>query len=146
MENEHIPHYHYNEEALEAAIEALPEALHLPARKFITLLQDESVTEVNLNGHQVVKTRRAGKRSSDTELGFINRSSYLAFVNEFLLHLSNTKSRISEVREDKQFIAEGFMSIPESPNSLVPMFMPIHIVGPPVQAEVMVTIAKKGNV
>lgn len=131
-----------NEEAtIKDNINKLPIFAIMAADKIVSLLENEDITEVIINGPNQALFRKNGERFFLNGIDFQDIETYHLFINSVILPMTNTADRIGET----SYLIEGQMELsdPEDPNNVI--YARVHIVAPPAVESAKVTIAKKAR-
>jgi pilus assembly protein CpaF len=131
-----------NEElSIKDSINKLPIFAIMAADKIVSLLENEEITEVIINGPNQALFRKNGERFFLNGIDFQDIDTYHMFINNVILPMTNTADRIGET----SYLIEGQMELsdPEDPNNVI--YARVHIVAPPAVESAKVTIAKKAR-
>lgn len=109
--------------------------------KLLAKLGEDGVSEILMNGKDKIFLKKEGQRFYLNEITFPTDEIYHEVINEILLPLSRTKSKIGESAN----LIEGRFEMEDPLDRDNKIFARIHIIAPPAVKAAKVTIAKKSR-
>lgn len=115
------------------------------ARNLIALLNDNTSSEILMNGPTAIMYKRNGARIHADNVKFSSVEAYHQFIDDVILEYTDTADRIGDGSEEN-YLIEGQLVLPNFEDENQPALLArVHCLVPPVVPEAKVTIAKKNR-